>query len=1747
MGQSSAEHTLTLDGQADSDTYEVHTLGSNGVDQRNYVINVLDTGNAGDGADELSIFGFDSADNGIDPATGEKFTTDDIFVLRAASFLPNETADRPGYVAMLHGSVNEYLDLVKDNEDFAEVQRINYDTGLNGRLLVEGQGGNDAFYSDDTTVIVTLDGGAGDDSFQIGQVFGERRDQAEGMLLAQDVFTGLVPTTRGWLSPGISAPMVAQGGSGNDSFSVFANQAELRLEGDDDNDLFSVRAFALAAVSSKDWNNDGVIDANDLAAVDQDSNLDGVINFADADETPGDFTDDTILLDENGVAVPLIGSGFSVAQAPDIRAGGGDDEVQYNINAPASIEGGTGFDKLVILGTEFADDIVIDAQDIFGAGVNLSYSTVEVVEVDGLEGDDEFFVRSTAFGTAYRVIGGLGSDTINVAGDVTEDIVTRELEGTAGAIDHLLRSDDPLYQGLLVDGVDYNVADSTEGLVVIDESDGFTLVREGGPLEVDSYGVRLATALAAGEVVYVTVSASRSPQEERDNLLFNPPPLGNGEGDSLWLSASAPADPANPVEADFQRQGWNDGDLEQVGSLALVLTFNSGNWDQAQQVYVYAPDDTRAEGDRIVTIQHSVKSNVDAFDAVDVRNVEVQLLDNDTPGVLINEIEPGSFDPVSGDFIADDRSIVLEGASTGMTDELLVSLATAPEAGDSIVIKLNLDADSDQHIRLLDALADTRFDPIARTITFDSSNWDDAVLVGIEARDDARHEDPLTAVIAIELDASTIDTDGDYAFPNLRSGDQLVDIEVIDNETAGAVVLESGGDTLLIRDDPDTAAVETTTDDYTIRLTRQPEAGTNVEVAILTDGQADVVAVGGLAVSYQAIGGLLATQLYDGQATFVDQAGLGVITRGEGVDSGSFVDEGFSAGDLIRVSGSGGIADGDFEIASVSDTEIRLTTPLGVAAPAVADGVILSDLTRQAIFNGTVSVEENPDNGADRLVRADAGSWLGDGFLEGQRVRITDAANPAQFVDAKIAIIRGDNESLDDKLEFTLEVADLPAWLSAGPTAVEVTRIAIVVNFNDLDWFQPQTITLAADADYEVPSTREGVKVFAAQAHLVSRLQGPLAVEGGVTGADRSLSNGIKLPGESDDLLFAIGAQAPESQQIDVLNIYNDSSQQNTFGTMTETTLTGYNMAADLDLGPAAENFGEPAIFPGGISFGQISNAGGEIGTDSSVSSLEVVNLFLGEGNDRVDVLGTLNPASPVAAFGQFEIVDPAADGATIFREGFDWKAQGFLVGQSVQIDGLAGSWTVTAIDDFDANPGDGVGADPSDNSLLVLAGGPALAAQSLVDTVIRAIDAEVEFNGRLAIAATAVGANLTRASGDWSEDGFLVGHLVNLEGEAGSGQWRLLDIVDDGRTLVLEGESIASAADAELLVFVQGRHGGLTTLHGGGNSLLQLCVDLLVENAQSTINGTTTITRLDGLDWNQDQFKPGQFVQVVGENGTREILAIVDAADGIAPQDAFSDWGSGSTLILAGDPLDNLGTLEDAKIHVAEPFEARVTGKIELSASKKTPLSTLSFAIDWAAQGFFVGQEVFISGVPGTSTVVAIDGETMTVENEVITKSLSGVEIEVWGYDQNRDGGILVGGDHFVVTGGAGPDSPLVIYGDTSQDGNWYAGEPHSVLGYEFGEKPFDPFPKLADGENEDDEFVFPLANPFGLAGNDIIDASALFAELDSADLPTIGITAYGGAGNDLILGSQTRRSPGGGLRRRRDPRQPRHRPYLR
>jgi hypothetical protein len=244
-------------------------------------------------------------------------------------------------------------------------------------------------------------------------------------------------------------------------------------------------------------------------------------------------------------------------------------------------------------------------------------------------------------------------------------------------------------------------------------------------------------------------------------------------------------------------------------------------------------------------------------------------------------------------------------------------------------------------------------------VEFDASNWDDPVRVGIQARDDMTREDPTTAIISFERD-EVLTLDANYIFPNLRSGTGLLDIEVIDNETAGAVFIESGGSTQLILDDTATPANEGEADDYTIRLTKQPVA--DVDVAVITDGLADVVSVNGAAVTpadYQEIGGLRPAQIFQGSIIFEDVSGKGTLTRGTGADLGSFLDEGLSAGELLRISGAGSPFDGDYEVETVTEHVITLTAAFGAERPGRGPRYRCPRLTREGVFQERPTTQRN--------------------------------------------------------------------------------------------------------------------------------------------------------------------------------------------------------------------------------------------------------------------------------------------------------------------------------------------------------------------------------------------------------------------------------------------------------------------------------------------------------------------------------------------------------------------------------------------------------------------------------------------------------------------------------------------------------------------------------------------------------------------------------------------------------------------
>lgn len=724
--------TIDLDGQGGSDDYIVYTTGST-----DYRVNALDSGAPDDGGDQILVEG-----------TGEA----DTFLIRenfVAHLQEDPCADPDGPPAFL--------------DDY---ERIDYDRSINARLRIDGLGGADSFYSDDNSAITTLDGGPGEDFFQIGQVFGDDRIEGTNGIAPGDGIETL-ETTLGYLSRGISFPTTILGGDDGDRFVVYSNKALLKMFGEAGNDEFVVRAFVLA---------DGAVSTSDNV-------LDG---------------------------------------------GDGDDTFEYNINAPVSIDGGAGADTVVIIGTEIDDRFVITEDGVQGAGLNVDFTTVERLEVDGLEGNDHFFVLSTDADMVTTIIGGLGSDTIDVGGDVTGDIVALSVEGRSGFVNHAVISDDPAYKDIdYGEGLQLNVADAETGAVMITES-GRTAVVESDDDgvddadEVDAYTLQLTvptSELAQATMMYVTVSAALAGFKE-----------DQASGKAVEIAVD---------------NGSGFGEF----SSNHVLTFDSDTasgdqaWDREVTVKVRGIHDEAEEGEKTIVVSHSSYAepkggapeveDSDAvttsdLDALNINNVEVTVYDDDKPGLIVTQLNRGSPADPSTD-IEDTETLVYEGDTEG--DYYQVSLTKEPDAGETVTVRLDSDfgqidlaADDPETPARLNVVPTAGGDAAHYTLTFDDGNWNDPFKIKVTADDDGDTEKQLRAVVTHSVSSNT--AGGEFADV---SGTTEVDVDVRDNDSAGIIVKQTNGSTLV--------SEELGGDEYTVELTQEPAAGTTVKVQILTDNQ----------------------------------------------------------------------------------------------------------------------------------------------------------------------------------------------------------------------------------------------------------------------------------------------------------------------------------------------------------------------------------------------------------------------------------------------------------------------------------------------------------------------------------------------------------------------------------------------------------------------------------------------------------------------------------------------------------------------------------------------------------------------------------------------------------------------------------------------------------------------------------------------------------------------------------------------
>ena len=188
--------------------------------------------------------------------------------------------------------------------------------------------------------------------------------------------------------------------------------------------------------------------------------------------------------------------------------------------------------------------------------------------------------------------------------------------------------------------------------------------------------------------------------------------------------------------------------------------------------------------------------------------------------------------------------------------------------------------------------------------------------------------------------------------------------------------------------------------------------------------------------------------------------------------------------------------------------------------------------------------------------------------------------------------------------------------------------------------------------------------------HSLSLLQGPLALEGGDCGADRSLPVAVLLPGETDVPLPPLPPTPPENQQIDLVDVHDDDFTQGRSGVLTATNLS-WTTAAGADFAEPA--FGEPAVVAPGITFGKVRvDPLGAYSSDPELSAIEVLIVRLGSGDDSLDVEGTPtgapeddgNPATSDA---------PATFGtSTVLHGGGNTIAAGVRGGDRILVTGAA-------------------------------------------------------------------------------------------------------------------------------------------------------------------------------------------------------------------------------------------------------------------------------------------------------------------------------------------------------------------------------------------------------------------------------------------------------------------------------------------
>jgi hypothetical protein len=253
--------------------------------------------------------------------------------------------------------------------------------------------------------------------FRFGQLYYSPRDSDAGVADADPIYT--TNTTKGYLSDGNSHKITLNGGAGGDTFDVLRNKEILDLNGQSGDDTFVVRSFVYLELE------------------------------VDGNTTSPDLEDVGLTGGEDDDLMDVLGDFSTKSEDPD-----------YVVNSLVDIDGGTGNDRLIVVGTEYDDSYVVADGKVYGGGLSINFNSIESLEVTAAEGNDLISVLSTSPDFQTVLYGDLGSDTFVICPREVDPVVSKNLRGHRGIIEHSIVSGDDGYDGLLVEGIAVQVHDN---------------------------------------------------------------------------------------------------------------------------------------------------------------------------------------------------------------------------------------------------------------------------------------------------------------------------------------------------------------------------------------------------------------------------------------------------------------------------------------------------------------------------------------------------------------------------------------------------------------------------------------------------------------------------------------------------------------------------------------------------------------------------------------------------------------------------------------------------------------------------------------------------------------------------------------------------------------------------------------------------------------------------------------------------------------------------------------------------------------------------------------------------------------------------------------------------------------------------------------------------------------------------------------------------------------------------------------